>query len=764
MELKKPSFDVIWIMLMIWTSIPSGVSWSMNDILFDWIDSQMRFYPPEKLYTYNTVCNTASCKQTGKILLKGLNKSANPCDDFYEFACGRWAISNPIPSKNLDWSCQRISESNIEKRSLEILESKLPPGAVYPSKLIREFYAHCMDINARENAGLTPINNITRVMGGWPLIGENSIDVNDKIKWQSVDQYYQQLTGYNSIFKISVTSDYLNRFDNQIMIEPGKFPRPEFFPLSTRWKGWPENDTSYTILVKKVAGIFLKDQNISYTKENFDNDIFDMLQFEYKLYQIQTETTNSSKDMTTIEELQQQYDNMTMQHENNNSIYNPTAKINWLKSIREIFAPWNFTINTTEKLFAPSLDFFTRLPQLLNTTKNKAIVNYIHWKFVLLMMPFTNDQMKELVHSGPGKIFAQTLETRRRDCLTEIRLTHVLYREYAQKYFPKTDKLDIANMAEIIRDETTEMIKNSHWLDFKTQAEIIEKIRDIHIMIGYPDWYDDNGTAIINYYKELIPGQSHFENTLNNLKFMNQKSLAEFRQPMEKYEWFLQPLTLNGLYKYYFNSLLVTMAFAQSPIYYTDLPIAVKYGLLGSIIGHEIFHALDPYGVTYNKDWKQVSIPAKTTNEYKNKINCIINQFDNYTLHEKDPTTNKSIGIRTKGNRTKNEDMADIEGIRVAFASYRIHMKQNEPSRLIGLEEFNSDKLFFISYANKWCQAGKIKWWEENYSNNKYDAHSPSRLRVNRPMSNFDEFAKTFNCPIGSNMNPQSKCIVFGGH
>ena len=83
--------------------------------------------------------------------------------------------------------------------------------------------------------------------------------------------------------------------------------------------------------------------------------------------------------------------------------------------------------------------------------------------------------------------------------------------------------------------------------------------------------------------------------------------------------------------------------------------------------------------------------------------------------------------------------------------------KHGKEKILPGLK-LNQKQLFWLSAANVWCQKYRPKALESLIT---LDSHSPGKFRVLGAYSNIPEFAKDFNCPVGSNYNPVKKCEVW---
>jgi len=145
-----------------------------------------------------------------------------------------------------------------------------------------------------------------------------------------------------------------------------------------------------------------------------------------------------------------------------------------------------------------------------------------------------------------------------------------------------------------------------------------------------------------------------------------------------------------------------------------------------------------------------------TLDAFKEKAQCIIDQYENYKV----PEINEFMpDAHLNGINTQGENIADNGGIREAYMAYQKYIERNGPEPLLpGLEQYSTEQLFFLSNANIWCSAIT----KEGLLNQVLtDPHSPKEFRVIGPMGNMEEFSKHWNCPAGSNMNRENKCVVW---
>ncbi|RWS21766.1 peptidase family M13-like protein [Leptotrombidium deliense] len=162
----------------------------------------------------------------------------------------------------------------------------------------------------------------------------------------------------------------------------------------------------------------------------------------------------------------------------------------------------------------------------------------------------------------------------------------------------------------------------------------------------------------------------------------------------------------------------------QPPFYYTSAPISMNFAAIGSIISHEITHVFEKKRKTFSEKTKAMNLWRKESKQkYEQRVNCFQKQYASYT--------ESKTGRKLNGRRTINDNIADNNGLRQCIQY----------------------SLLYI-----WCGNDSKKYTDDLII---WGTHSPRRFRVNVPLSNSFEFAKAFDCKIGSKMNPIDKCMIW---
>jgi predicted metalloendopeptidase len=114
-------------------------------------------------------------------------------------------------------------------------------------------------------------------------------------------------------------------------------------------------------------------------------------------------------------------------------------------------------------------------------------------------------------------------------------------------------------------------------------------------------------------------------------------------------------------------------------------------------------------------------------------------------------------GVHLNGKLTLGENIADLGGIKEAYRAYQKWTKeQTEP--VAGVEGMTNDQLFFVAFAQTWCQVATP---EIERMLATVDPHSAPKFRVNGPLSSFPAFGDAFQCAEGAPMRPKDACEVW---
>lgn len=327
---------------------------------------------------------------------------------------------------------------------------------------------------------------------------------------------------------------------------------------------------------------------------------------------------------------------------------------------------------------------------------------------------------------------------------------------YVNKHFDEASKATALDMVEDIKNEFDVILQEIDWMDDGTKEKAKEKAEAMVEHIGYPPELLDIKKLTDLYDGLELSSEDFLGNGLNMTVFSMNYSFGKLREKVNKTDWVRHgnPAVVNAFYSPLENSIQFPAGILQGVFFNSKRPKYMNYGAIGWVIGHEITHGFDDQGRQFDKEGNLVNWwHPDTSSRYLNKAKCIIQQYSNYSFPQLD-------NLPLNGVNTQGENIADNGGIKEAYRAYNSWaIKHGEEPRLPGLD-FSPQQMFWISGANVWCSKSRPQALKLSVVTG---THSPDQFRVQGAFSNMEGFARDFNCPVGSKMNPveKSKCKVW---
>ncbi|KAK9309000.1 hypothetical protein QLX08_001192 [Tetragonisca angustula] len=693
-------------------------------------------------------CSTEECKEFARRILTNMNASADPCVDFYEYACGNWPRTESLPSGEI-WQMRAASDSENKRRVEEMLNAGLRGDEIPPVRVAKQWYKTCMDTESMNKRGVQPLLSILDEIGGWPIItGRNEWNESGQ-KWQNIDDYYAHLHGFHLLHDVRVATYGANAREKTAVLDVPSMPPYswtlwEFFNPADNQTLRSIKDLSYWKYSMRIVSKMAESRGFHATKNELENDMEEIFNFEWKLLKISSLVDDYAN--MTVREFQRWYDSMKPRTEN--------ARINWVDKITRIFRESGIDITENTVLKVSSPGYYEKLVPLLDETPSRIVVNYLHWSFVSSMITKTTDEMRELDEKMTEND-SNEQQNRSDLCIKEAGIADVVAYEYARRYFSDDVVKMTLNALDDMEEEMKIEIGESNWANEEIKDLALRRVKFIKKNIGYPDWYN-NATVMENYFDKLAMGPTYFENSLSFQRYYKSKELRLLKRKDAAKSWIVDPLTINAFYLSESNSITVPLANLQKPFLSKNQPNTINYALTGYLLAHELHHPFDELKRLFNERGEEISWPEAMTKQYYKSVQCFVDQYDNYTLNG----TPSGPKVKNYGNQTFDENMPDTMGLKTAFKAYkRREIINGVPElKLPGLGMFDNDQLFFLSSANLWCETRDS---EAIVTEAKLDMHSIGRLRCIGALSNNQDFAETFSCPLGSPMNPKKKCNIW---
>ncbi|XP_066597541.1 endothelin-converting enzyme 2-like [Prorops nasuta] len=696
------------------------------------------------------VCSSEKCTEDSMKLQQGMDPNFIACDDFYKHMCNNWKLHNPVN----DGYCinSPISQvySRVQKRILEILHDKNSLTLTRSLKMAKSLYRMCIDTTARDKLGVTPILNIIRIFGGWPLIQPEN-DFKNLHSWQpfyeKIIEIFKPVGLYFTIVGEDRKMSHIRRLAlNQPKTVQFRFLRTEDYTQNAEF-------LSYKKSTMDVIKYLIKDLSVG--NKNIIKDLEDMLRLKVDIAKIVVPPEDEydvtkNYNVMSIQKFQETYDASGGSDTN--------AKINWLKFIQLQLTPIGVPITKDFLIDVQHLEYFKKLPAVLKAHQPRTIVNYAIWLITRYFINFGDTTMTEKKNKlfntrSPGN----NPLARSFSCSKQFNLDKAISYEYVKRYFSLETKEKAERMIDHIAKVMEDTVAKITWMDSKTRRMTIEKIKSIQKLVGFPDYYSP--LSIDAYYHQYDLQSTYIESIFQLARFTQFKSLYKLREPPVRTEWTKEPTTINAFYLPTKNSIVVTAAFMEPPIFDPNRLEVLNYAVFGVIIAHEFSHAFDNNGHKYDKngnlgDWW----PKVMYQIYQKIAACFIRQFSLYPVPHLE-CLEANNGLMVNGRQTLPENIADTVALQIAYIAFKEYQKLNgnKDIRLVRLEQYSSEKLFFMQFGNFQCTSMNTR---TAITLAKSDIHSPNAIRVIGSISNHLNFSEVYKCNAVSYMNPQKKCTV----
>lgn len=641
-----------------------------------------------------------------------LDRSVDPCKDFYRFACGGWMRRTPIPADRASWnrSFSEIQERN-EQLLRQILEAdaagKPGPDDPYAQKL-GDFYAACMDEGKAESASLATLREgLRRIDGIKDLRGLA----------REVAALHQQ--GATAFFSLQSQQDF-------------KDATQVIGVVDQEGLGLPDRD------------YYLKDDEKSKAlRAQYQEHVarmFNLLGDEKAgapaaqvVLSIETALARGSMDRTERRDPYKIYNRLERA-----GLAQKAPRFPWSDYFTAIGAPAVQALNVT----VPG--FFAGLSDLAQKSKLADLKTYLRWQLLHHAAPalgkaFVDEDFRFRSSALTGE---KQLLPRWKRCVdaADHAMGEALARPFVRRTFGEEGKALSQEMIRGIEGAFERNLAALSWMDDATRAQARDKMRRIINKIGYPDkWRSYDGLQ--------VDRQSDLANRQRAAAFELARDLGKIGKPVDPTEWLMSPPSVNAYYNPSLNEMVFPAGILQSPFFSKGAPRAQNYGAIGMVMGHELTHGFDDEGRQFDgagnlRDWWSKEVGQAFTE----RAACVARQYDGYTILD---------GQKINGKLTLGENIADIGGIKLAFAAFRAAREGKVGPKVAG---FSDDQQFFLAFAQGWCTNRRDELARMRLV---VDPHSPPEHRVNGPLASTPEFQAAFSCPAGSPMAPKDRCAVW---
>ena len=621
----------------------------------------------------------------------GMETSVKPGDDFYRYANGQWLATNKIPPDRTSWGSFAKLDVDTEVQVQAILE-ELKAGAAAGSaeQKVHDFYRSYLDVDAIEKVGIAPAEpalqeiaaakthaDIARLMGRPDLGLDTPVNIGVTIDEKNPDRYivYVGQSGLSLPDR-----DYYLKKDDQFVELRKKFVEhvDKLLALSgesdTAQKAQAVLDVETQIAQRHWPVEKRRERELTYNLRTRD--------------QLQSLASNYPwQDLLAAGGLQDQAEFVVAE----------------LDAVRAL-AAWFTSVPVDRWRTYLRYHFLAThagvLPKAIDDER------FDFYGRTLNGQPEQRERWKRAVAAVDGAI------------------GEAVGQLYVKKHFPPDAKRQMVDLVENLRKAYAQRIRGLAWMSEDTKKVALEKLQTFHPKIGYPNKWKDYSAL------EVKAGDA-FGNAVRSRVFSWNYDVNRLGKPTDREEWFLTPQTVNAYYNPTFNEIVFPAAILQAPYFDPQADLAINYGAIGGVIGHEMGHGFDDQGSKSDAQgvlrtwWKPEDEQA-----FKALVDRIVEQYAQYEALP---------GLKLNGRLTAGENIGDLGGLTVAYAAYKLALNGKTPDVLDG---FTGDQRFFLSWAQVWRQLRRDESMRNLVMS---DPHSPGTFRVQGVVRNMDEWYSAFD-------------------
>jgi endothelin-converting enzyme/putative endopeptidase len=642
-----------------------------------------------------------------------MDRTVDPCVDFYKYACGGWMKNNPIPPDQPRWDVYaKLTEENM-RYLWGILEeaAKLTPNRTPLEQKIGDFFAACMDTGTVDAAGTKPLDPMLKQIAAMRSVRDLA---------PVLAKMHLITFGNGFVFGSGSGQDYDDSNSVITFITAGGL-------------GLPDRDYYLKTDPKSIETRAKYLEHVQKTFELIGDPATQASANAQTVMRIETAMAKASLTLVDKRHPYKLKHKLTLKQ-----VKALTPSFDWDKYFAGIGLRNPGVINVTEP------EFFKALQALLTSEKVADWTTYLRWHLGHAEAPYLSKPFLEERFDFYSRYLRGVPEMppRWKQCvrLVDDQLGEALGQEFVKKTFGPQIKDRTVDLTKRIETAMESEIKTLRWMGAETKKNALEKLHLVVNKVGYPDKWRD--------YSSVMVERADFAGNVERATlFETRRDLNKIGKPLDRTEWGMTPPTVNAYYNPQMNDINFPAGVLQPPLFDAKMDDAPNYGNTGATIGHELTHGFDDEGRQFDgkgnlKDWWTKDDAA----QFEQRTKCILDQYGKYIVVD---------DLKINSKLTLGEDVADLGGTLLAYIAWKA---AEEGKNLQPMDGLASDQRFFVGMAQWACSNDRP---EARRTQALTNPHSPNEYRINGVVSNMPEFARAFACKVGQPMVRTDACRIW---